>query len=150
MSSKRKYASEIARAGAKVPAAGAFDPTPDVIPCGFAWSGALYIQQQLGGAGSASQFRIEFSPDGPNVAANVARWFNLALVNPAITVVAGVGFAQSIDTWIVRLPVGNVSLLVELPSIKYARRLRIPFAEYGNVAANQQSTVFAEIQLLAV
>lgn len=150
MSSKRKYANQIARAGAKVPAAGGWDPNPDMVPCGFAFSGALFITQQLGGVGSASQFRIEYSPDGPHVAAAAARWFVYQLVNPAITVLAGVGFAQSVDNWIVRLPTGNVSVLVELQGVKYARRIRIPFAEYGNTAAGQESTVSAELQLLAV
>jgi hypothetical protein len=137
----------LTRAGAKLPAAGAFDPTGPAVPCGWASAGTIYIDQQLGGVGSAAQYLVELSPDGEDTVA--PRWFIAGIDEGPGVVLVGVGLAVSEFRWIHRLESGTFRVSYPLPYLGGARQLRVRFAEWGNLAAGQEAIVEAFVVLRA-
>jgi len=137
----QKTPTQLVRATDKLPAGGLFDTTAPAIPCGASTGGVLYITQQLGGAGSAGQYLVELSPDGEESV--TPRWYTALLSQGPGVVLAGVGLAVPQYRWIAPLESGTFLVSYPLPYLGGARQFRVRFAEYGNVAAGQQSTLGA-------
>lgn len=134
MSSSAKTPKLEARTSKALPAAGAWDPEPLELPCGWASSGTLYVVQVQDGAASASQWRAEVSPDGAESASPV--WYPLAFEDTANAAVGADGFEVPTNTWIRQLPAATVARAYPLPPrcLAGSFQVRISFSEYGEVA----------------
>lgn len=114
--------------GTKLLAAGAFDPDPTEIDCGWVKSAAFLVDYAEGGAGGAPQMIIEVS-DGVN-------WFRWSFADddtPAV--IAGTGDATGtaifVDQELFRFrPRAAFSTMVKVMLDKNFYKIRVNFAEY--------------------
>jgi hypothetical protein len=84
----------VARVWAVLPAAGAYDAAPLVIPCaGFDWA-MFYISYERGAAGGAVSMRIDVSPRSIDVA--LRNWFRASLYAAAV-LAAGADAASGVQ-----------------------------------------------------